>query len=1020
MRIQAFLVTGLLWCIPGLLLYAQVGSQGGEEIVAVARSDDGSALATVSSMGVVRVRDIRSNRVIREMNTEGLEGVSLNGCRRVFFLPGSRLGVLGFNELRIFDIRRGSRLETYVSDEGFDNMVSSNSRYFVFAKRGLAEILDLFDGKTLTRRAVPCHRAMDVSADGKYLFHFLEDRKVIECLEIATGKIVYWIPAEGVRRIILAKHDSMLLAIGGSNVRMWNLENRKAPPVLFKGETWDPDRPFVTGEQWLVLPGALHKSITVYHLNRPDTPPTLIREKSISGSGPSGNEGTLLLARVSEVFEYDLKTGATRQTGGGVSDVYRSVCLSPDGQRLLLGTEDGYIKYFNTRTGTYRGVFRKTGKPVTSLAFSEDGRTLEIGEEHGVEEIDYVTGKTIRTYSRTRKLPDYTFILDKEQTLSATIIAGEISLRKNAMTLKITTKAGNNKDYFVYETSSMLFDASGGGIDELGLFKVGENAISPRQLSEVFYRPDLLSVFFSESNSLSYLASETSRRIHRSGRYPTVDLKEDDGKVRIDVKNGGGGIGPVKVYLNGKLVVQDGRKETVRISDAEMTLTMDPARFAGFDPARQNRVEVKAFNSGGEVSSEKVSLYLQPQTVKKTDVLSRMAEFRHPRLWALTVGVSEYADPGLFLNFAARDAEDIYKALDVGGRILFDNRVNLYKLTSSQEADSLQPTAANIRHILQHIAGHAQRDDVVMLYFAGHGQSSDDNGPFYFLSSEAKGFAGSYAGHEAVTDQDILRTFVNSRCEKQLLILDACYSGQVIDRMVSRGQRANSIRAFDRMYDQSAAFILASSSSSQKSWESSEFGQGLLTHFLLEGMRGPSLDDGVLTALKWMEYAKDGVEKYMEGRSRAGGTYLEPQVPRIFSGRDIVPVAIAQFPDKTSLSKIPLNAPKPLVGPVTLLNRQLIDPLDLQEKVNRVLSRSPPGRSPFYYMPDRDYSASYRLVGNYETDSRTGEIRVVKAAVVRNKSEEAALTLGGRYHNEQELIEELISRFAAFCEKAGR
>ncbi|GAA4440978.1 hypothetical protein GCM10023091_25420 [Ravibacter arvi] len=1015
----AFLL--IVTLVPRLRLYAQVSSQGGEEIVAVARSEDGAALATVSSMGVVRVRDTGTNRVIREMNAEGLDGVSLNGCRRVFFLPGRRLGVLGFNELRIFDIGEGRRVAKYSSAEGFDNMVSSNNRYFVYFNGGLAEIVDLFDGKTLGRRAIPVHRAMDISPDGRYLFHFLEERKMIECMEIATGKIVYWLPADGIRRIILTRKAEQLIGITGGSAFMWDLTGRKLLPVQFKAETWDPDLPFVADEEWLVLPGVLHKGTRAFDLKTLDPVPKYVPGKSVSGAGPAGKPGRILLARVSEVFEYDLQTGAQLRIGGGVSDVYRSVCLSPDERFLFLGTEDGFIKYFDVREGIYRGVFMEAGQPVTSLRFSDDGRMLEIGAERSVDVVDYETREILRTYPRARISPAYTFIMDKARKLVATIIAGELSLSKNGMTLKITTKAGENKDYFVYESGSMLFDATGGGIDALGLFKVGESAISPRRLSETFYRPDLLTAFFSEGTSFGKIASEAGRRIRQSGRSPVVDLKPDAGKVTVLVRNGGGGIGRVNVYLNGKQVIPDGRKEPGRFSEMEIAFVVDPARYPGFDPARGNRVEVRAFNRSGEVASEKSSVDLPPRIVPKSGVVpDKKDAFPQPRLWALTVGVSDCADPALSLNFAARDAEDIYQALDAGGRILFENRVNLYRLTTNQKADSLRPTAANIRRVLQHISKHAGRDDVMMLYFAGHGQSSENSGPFYFLSSDAKGFAGRYGPDEAITDEDILRTFVNSRCGKQLLILDACYSGQVIDRMVARGQRSNSIRAFERMFDQSAAFILASSSSSQKSWESSEFGQGLLTHFLLEGMRGPSLDDGILTALKWMDYAKEGVEKYMEERSRAGGSYLEPQVPRIFSRGDIVPVAIAQFPDQVSLSKIPFNAPKPLAGPVTLLNSRLIDPLDLQTKVNRILSRSSPDQSPFYYMPDRDYMASYRLVGNYETDSRTGEILLEKATVVLDKAEKAAFALSGRFRNEEDLIEELVLKFAAFCEGAAQ
>jgi WD repeat-containing protein 61 len=52
------------------------------------------------------------------------------------------------------------------------------------------------------------------------------------------------------------------------------------------------------------------------------------------------------------------------------------VAYSPDGQRLAAGASDGTVAVFDTVTGVLVGTQEAHSKPVRSLAFMPDSRTL--------------------------------------------------------------------------------------------------------------------------------------------------------------------------------------------------------------------------------------------------------------------------------------------------------------------------------------------------------------------------------------------------------------------------------------------------------------------------------------------------------------------------------------------------------------------------------------------------------------------------------------------------------------------
>ena len=140
----------------------------------------------------------------------------------------------------------------------------------------------------------------------------------------------------------------------------------------------------------------------------------------------------------------------------------------------------------------------------------------------------------------------------------------------------------------------------------------------------------------------------------------------------------------------------------------------------------------------------------------------------------------------------------------------------------------------------------------LFLYLAGHGIStSGDEGDFYFLTADAMS-----ANQEAYCDEQIRNSTTISTNEwvewlkeipalKQVMILDACGSGKAVDNLIAmRDIDPSQIKAIDSMKDRTGMYIISGCAADAVSYEASQYGQGLLTYALLQGMKGAALKEG--------------------------------------------------------------------------------------------------------------------------------------------------------------------------------
>jgi hypothetical protein len=190
-----------------------------------------------------------------------------------------------------------------------------------------------------------------------------------------------------------------------------------------------------------------------------------------------------------------------------------------------------------------------------------------------------------------------------------------------------------------------------------------------------------------------------------------------------------------------------------------------------------------------------------------------------PRLqiWAVIIGVAAYNHMPV-LRYTDDDAYRMYAFLkSPEGGALDDDHI---RILIDEEA-----TLANIKNTMAAIFGRAGRDDLVLLYFSGHGL------PGAFLPYDFDGY-GNKLYHDELNA--ILK---QSPAKYKLCIADACHSGGLL---AMRGSTPDMLAGYYGRLAQATpgTALIMSSKSEETSLESSGLRQGVFSHFLIRGLKG--------------------------------------------------------------------------------------------------------------------------------------------------------------------------------------
>ena len=213
---------------------------------------------------------------------------------------------------------------------------------------------------------------------------------------------------------------------------------------------------------------------------------------------------------------------------------------------------------------------------------------------------------------------------------------------------------------------------------------------------------------------------------------------------------------------------------------------------------------------------------------------------------ALIVGVSEYSDFTRLQN-STRDADTVAHVLRaVAG---FDDVQLLLNPTQVHLAEKVE----------EHFTGK-DPDDLVLFYFSGHGVK-DERGQLHLAVSTTRRHAnGELVRASAVACQHIHDAMSTSRSRRLVVILDCCFSGAFAEGIQAKDGGRVDLRS--QLGGEGRA-VLASSSSTQYSFDAVEMGLSTYTQFLVQGIATGDADlnhDGWITVDELHEFARSHVQ----------------------------------------------------------------------------------------------------------------------------------------------------------------
>ena len=304
------------------------------------------------------------------------------------------------------------------------------------------------------------------------------------------------------------------------------------------------------------------------------------------------------------------------------------------------------------------------------------------------------------------------------------------------------------------------------------------------------------------------------------------------------------GLTKLEIIVNGKRILEkEGGRAPGKIQDWSPK-RLDFKETIRLEPG-ENRITVRALDLQGLISEKTLRV--------------RYSE-RRKNIWAVVVGINRYENVRP-LRYAVNDAKAFYDHLVGFSQIPPEN----VTLLLDQDA-----TLTRLRSTLgTHLKNKAGKDDMVIIFFAGHGatekdvMSPDGDGLEKYLLPCGADPNDLYA--TALPMGEVSKIFSRIQAERLVFIADSCYSGASGGRTIEvSGIRATISDAFlDRIAEGKGRVIMTASGANEVSAEDDHLKQGVFTYYLLEGLKGKAdVDrDGAVTVDEVYQFVSETVPR---------------------------------------------------------------------------------------------------------------------------------------------------------------
>ena len=446
-----------------------------------------------------------------------------------------------------------------------------------------------------------------------------------------------------------------------------------------------------------------------------------------------------------------------------------------------------------------------------------------------------------------------------------------------------------DNQYSILITPDNYYLTQRGGLDGIS-FKIGDNLYLPEQFDLKYNRPDLVlknlglvgddlidvyhKAYLKRLKKMNFteemLGSDfhlpeikliDKNKLELKTQSNTIKLKVEafDSKYKLD---------RINVWINNVAVFGkegiDLRKKNVSQATEEFSIELIPG---------ENNIQISVMNQKGA------------ESLMESFKMECEIPMEKPVLYIVAFGVSNFKDSRFNLQYAAKDAMDFCQ--------LFSAQKGLYKDVKIKTLLNEQFTKSALKEVKDFLM-HAERNDIVMVFVAGHGLLDENLDYFYasydidFNNPAAKGIA--YDEIEWLLD--------GLKALKKILFMDTCHSGEVdkdevekadekqekqdniVFRNVGTGIRQKEATGiyntselmkemFTDLHKGTGANVISSSGGAEFSMESSDWKNGLFTYVLIDGLKNKHADlnhDGKVFISELRNYISTKVTELSGGK----------------------------------------------------------------------------------------------------------------------------------------------------------
>jgi hypothetical protein len=314
----------------------------------------------------------------------------------------------------------------------------------------------------------------------------------------------------------------------------------------------------------------------------------------------------------------------------------------------------------------------------------------------------------------------------------------------------------------------------------------------------------------SPTGACTALATTGGRPVNLAGEAERVRLS-------VTVTERGLGLGPLDVFVNER---NAGRWAPVAGVPTEIEVPLD---------AGGNIVQLRAYDAGGTIFTSGPPLEL-------TRAVAAVAG--RGRLFVLAVGVDDFANPALKLNFAAADARSFAQQAATAAAPLYGG-VSVTLLLNEQA------TRAGILGAFDRLAGEIRPRDTFLFYVATHGVLDEDTDRFLLVPQDLADISSwASMARASIDEPTLIAALSRIQARDALLFLDTCHSGKI------------TADALANMGHETGRYLLTASTSVQEALDSYDDRNGVFVHAVAEALSGRAGQDsdGNLGALSLGEY----------------------------------------------------------------------------------------------------------------------------------------------------------------------